>query len=139
MLEHYLRAMDGLIDIQVGDDVARGEVVKWLVERKIQPATHALPMPARALNRRRQKTGAPQPFGAPALSLSPLPVGGTTAGQLSKPLCSHLSMTWLRPHRRVRRFPRRASECQPRDFQLQHLLLRRQSVRLVGDDGIHIV
>jgi hypothetical protein len=48
MVVHYLRVMDGLVDIRIGDGVA-SDIVQWLAERKIQPATSTSPMPARAL------------------------------------------------------------------------------------------
>jgi hypothetical protein len=46
MVEHYRAVMDG--DIGAGDPDS-DDVIKWLAERKIQPATSTSPMPARAL------------------------------------------------------------------------------------------
>jgi hypothetical protein len=50
IIARYQAIMDGgPIDGPIDPD-ARADVVKWLV--KFRPATHARPMPARALNRR---------------------------------------------------------------------------------------
>jgi hypothetical protein len=61
--EMYLAIMDG--DIGAGDPDS-DDVIKWLAERKIQPATSTSPMPARALRPAADaKTGAPGWIDAP--------------------------------------------------------------------------